>query len=134
MLSPDNVLEPEYLEYLAPSDAEAPIEDQPLPHDALPTALSLSYVADSDSEEKPEEDPVNYLADGGDDADDDDDEEHEAFKDDDEEEEEHLAPADSFDVPDVDPVPSAEDKEAFKTDESAPTPVPSPRHRTARMP
>ncbi|GJS19162.1 hypothetical protein Tco_0447794 [Tanacetum coccineum] len=90
---------PEYLAYLI---ARAPIEDKPLPHDALPTTLLLSYVADSDSEEKPEEDPVNYLADGGDDADDDDDEEHEAFKDDDEEEEEHLAPTDSSSVPVVD--------------------------------
>ncbi|GKE86522.1 hypothetical protein Tco_1560264, partial [Tanacetum coccineum] len=101
------------------------------------------YVADSDSEEDlkedpeedlkedPEEDPANYPVDGGDDADDessdndnddDEDEDQEASKDDDEEEE-HLAPDDSFDVPDVDPVPSAEDKEAFKTDESAPTPV-----------
>ncbi|GJY94074.1 hypothetical protein Tco_0510435 [Tanacetum coccineum] len=40
------VPEPEYPEYLAPSDAEAPLEDQPLPADALPTALSPGYVAD----------------------------------------------------------------------------------------
>nr|GEV43977.1 hypothetical protein [Tanacetum cinerariifolium] len=31
------------------------------------------------------------------------------------------------------PIPSAKDMEAFETDESAPTPVPSPRHCTARM-
>ncbi|GJT54637.1 hypothetical protein Tco_0989691 [Tanacetum coccineum] len=30
-LSLDNVPEPEYPEYLVPSDAEAPMEDQPLP-------------------------------------------------------------------------------------------------------
>ncbi|GJS48361.1 hypothetical protein Tco_0598482 [Tanacetum coccineum] len=39
-----------------------------------------------------------------------------------EEEEQHLAPAVSFVVPVVDPVPSAGDTKAFKTDESAPTP------------
>nr|GEZ31070.1 hypothetical protein [Tanacetum cinerariifolium] len=32
------VPEPEYLEYLAPSDDEAPLEDQPLPADASPIA------------------------------------------------------------------------------------------------
>ncbi|GJY87319.1 hypothetical protein Tco_0501947 [Tanacetum coccineum] len=31
------------------------------------------------------------------------------------------------------PVLLVEDTEAFETDESAPTPIPSPRHRTARM-
>ncbi|GKE62683.1 hypothetical protein Tco_1513050 [Tanacetum coccineum] len=69
-LSPDYVPEPEYLEYLVPSDAEAPVEDQPLPADASPTTLSLGYVANSNSEEDPEEDPIDYPADGGDDDDD----------------------------------------------------------------
>ncbi|GJX08678.1 hypothetical protein Tco_0196610 [Tanacetum coccineum] len=63
------VPEPEYPEYLVPSDAEAPLEDQPLPADASPTALSPGYVADSDPDEDPEEDPeedhVDYPADGG---------------------------------------------------------------------
>nr|GEU82597.1 hypothetical protein [Tanacetum cinerariifolium]GEW45509.1 hypothetical protein [Tanacetum cinerariifolium] len=45
------VPEPEYPEYLAPSDDEAPLEDQPLPADALPIAASPDYVADSDPEE-----------------------------------------------------------------------------------
>nr|GEV40651.1 hypothetical protein [Tanacetum cinerariifolium] len=57
----------------------------------------------------------------------------EASEDDDEEKEEHPAPADSFAVPIDDLVPSAEDTKVFETDESAPTPVPSPRCRTARM-
>nr|GEW11715.1 putative reverse transcriptase domain-containing protein [Tanacetum cinerariifolium] len=35
--------------------------------------------------------------------------------------------------PTVDHVPLAKDTEAFETDESAPTPIPSPRHHTARM-
>ncbi|GKA78861.1 hypothetical protein Tco_0785398, partial [Tanacetum coccineum] len=43
-------------------------------------------------------------------------------EDDDEEEEEHLALADSSVVPVVDLIPLARDIEAFKTDESAPTP------------
>ncbi|GJU84903.1 hypothetical protein Tco_1292449 [Tanacetum coccineum] len=143
------VPEPEYPEYLVPSDAEAPLEDQPLPADASPTALSPGYVADSDPDEDPEEDPeedhADYPADGGDgddepsddddDDDDTDDEDEEPFEDedDDEEEEEHLAPADSSAIPIVDPVPSAGDTEAFKTDETAPTPVPSPRRHMARM-
>nr|GEU83248.1 hypothetical protein [Tanacetum cinerariifolium] len=131
------VPEPEYPEYLVPSDDEAPLEDQPLPIDALPTAASPSYVADSDLDEDPEEDPeddhANYPTDGGDgddepyDDDDDDDtgdgdEEPFEDEDDDEEEDEHLAPADSSVVPIVDPVPPAGDTEAFETDESAPTP------------
>ncbi|GKG29657.1 hypothetical protein Tco_0419555, partial [Tanacetum coccineum] len=83
-------------------------------------------------EEDPEEDHTDYPVDGGDDddesfrddADDEDEEEN-----DDKEEEEHLAPADSSTVPVVDPVPSAEDTEAFKIDESAPTPPPPRPHR-----
>ncbi|GJW62750.1 hypothetical protein Tco_0112085 [Tanacetum coccineum] len=119
---------PEYPEYLASFDAEAPIKDQPLPHDALPTALSLSYVADSDSEEKPKEDPVNYLADGGDDTDDDDDDddkEHEAFKDDDEEEEEHLAPVDSSTVHAVDHIPMSDTVEALIAEYASTPTLPS---------
>ncbi|GKF97300.1 hypothetical protein Tco_0293121 [Tanacetum coccineum] len=108
------VPESEYPEYLVPSDDEAPWEDQPLPVDASPTALSLGYVADSDPEEDPEEDHADYPADGGDDDDepfddDTDDEDEGTFEDedDDEEEEEHLAPADSPTIPIVDPIPSA---------------------------
>ncbi|GJS00334.1 hypothetical protein Tco_0316842 [Tanacetum coccineum] len=130
--------EPEYPEYLTPSDVEAPLKDQPLPVDASPTALSPGYVADSDLEEDPEEDPeedhADYPTDKGDDDDepfdddddddDTDDEVEEPFEDedDDEEEEEHLALADYSVAPVVDPVPSAGDTEAFETDESAPTP------------
>nr|GEU51397.1 hypothetical protein [Tanacetum cinerariifolium] len=137
-----NVPEPEYPKYLVPSGDEAPIEDQHLPADASPTALSPGYVADSDSEEDLKEDPkedhadypADYPADEGDgdvkpsDGDDDDDdtndEDEEASKDedDDEEEEEHLALTYSSVVPVVDPVPSPGDTKAFKTDESAPTP------------
>ncbi|GKC09134.1 hypothetical protein Tco_1000744, partial [Tanacetum coccineum] len=129
------VPEPEYPEYLVPADAEAPLEDQPLPADASPTALSPGYVADSDPDEDPKEDPeedhADYPADRGDDDDepsdddddDTDDEDEEPFEDeDDDEEEEHLALADSSAVPIVDPVPLAGDIEEFETDESASTP------------
>nr|GFD45164.1 hypothetical protein [Tanacetum cinerariifolium] len=43
-------------EYLAPSDDEAPLEDQPLPTDTSPTAASSGYMTDSDPEEDPEDD------------------------------------------------------------------------------
>ncbi|GJT99483.1 hypothetical protein Tco_1109822 [Tanacetum coccineum] len=131
------VPEPEYPEYLAPSDAEAPLEDQPILADASPTALSSGYVADSDLDEDPKEDPeedhVDYPADGGDgydkptddddDDDDTDDEDEEPFDDEDNnEEEEHLTPANSFAIPVIDPVPLAGDIKAFETGEFAPTP------------
>nr|GEW18586.1 hypothetical protein [Tanacetum cinerariifolium] len=78
-----------------------PIEDQPLPADASPTALSPGYIVDFDpeeDEEDPEEDPADYPADEGDNDDnessDDDDDDDDVEKDEeDEEEEEHLAPA-----------------------------------------
>ncbi|GJV89522.1 hypothetical protein Tco_1533460 [Tanacetum coccineum] len=124
-LLPDYVPEPEYPEYLISSDAEAPIEDQPLPDDASPTALSPGYVADSDPEEDPKEDPTEYPSDGGGDDDDENEE--------DKEEEEHLAPADSTALHAVDHVSSAKDIEAFETDESAPTPPRSPRLRRAEI-
>ncbi|GKF54623.1 hypothetical protein Tco_0164963, partial [Tanacetum coccineum] len=74
---------------------EAPVKDQPYDVANSPIALSLGY------DEEPFED-----------------------EEDDDEEEEHLAPADSPVVPVIDPIPSAEDTEAFETDEAAPTPVP----------
>ncbi|GJU16073.1 hypothetical protein Tco_1144039 [Tanacetum coccineum] len=139
----------EYPKYLAPSDDDIPIEYQPLPVDASPKIISPGYIADSDPEEDPEEDPeddpeedpADYPIDGGDTEEEEsfednvnDEEEDEAFEEeeDDEEEEEHLAPADSSTVPIDDSVPSAEDTEAFETDESAPTPPP-PRLRRARI-
>ncbi|GKE28664.1 hypothetical protein Tco_1444048, partial [Tanacetum coccineum] len=125
------VPEPEYPEYLVPSDPEEHLEDQPLPTDASPIALSPGYVTNFDPDEDPEEDPeeehANFPADGGDDddepSDDDDDDDDTDDEDDDEEEgEEHLAPADSSAIPVVDPIPSDGDTKAFETDESVPTP------------
>ncbi|GKB51404.1 hypothetical protein Tco_0902157 [Tanacetum coccineum] len=102
--SPVYVAEPEYLDYLVPSNAEAPMEDQPLSTDASPTALSSDCIADSnteDDEEDPQEDPADYPVDGG--HDDDDESSNDDNDDDDveedKEEEEHLASADSSVVP-----------------------------------
>ncbi|GKE12006.1 hypothetical protein Tco_1415557 [Tanacetum coccineum] len=98
-LSPDYILGPEYPEYLAPSDEEVPMEDQPYVVADSPIALSPGYVTDSDPEDS-KDGPVDYPADGGDDDDDDssddDEEEEEASEEEEaEEEEEHLATADS---------------------------------------
>nr|GEV57493.1 hypothetical protein [Tanacetum cinerariifolium] len=56
----DYVRSLEYPKYVAPSDDEIPVEDQPLPFYASPTALSPSYVADFDTEDDPNEDPADY--------------------------------------------------------------------------
>ncbi|GJU52160.1 putative reverse transcriptase domain-containing protein [Tanacetum coccineum] len=136
---PVYVPEPVYPEYLAPSDDEIHMEDQPLPADASSIALSPGYIADSDPDED-EEDPEEDPADGGDeehdessnDDDDDDDDEDVEEDEEEEEEEEHLAPANSTAVasPAVDHVPSAEETEPFETDESAATPPPPLAYRT----
>ncbi|GKC29984.1 hypothetical protein Tco_1037278 [Tanacetum coccineum] len=129
-LSPDYVARPEYPEYLAPSDEEVPVEDQPYAVADSPIALSPGYIADSDPEEDFKDGLVDYPADGGnrndDDSSDDDEEEKEAL----EEEEEHLAPADSVVAPVVDHVPSSEETESFEIDESAATPPSPPAYRT----
>nr|GEZ11537.1 hypothetical protein [Tanacetum cinerariifolium] len=117
------VPEPEYPEYLAPSDDEALLEDQPLPADALSIVASPDYVTDFDPKEDPEDDQADYPADGGDgddepfDDDDDDDTDDEDSKEEHFEEEEHLAPVDSSAVPIVDHVLPARDAEALKADE-----------------
>nr|GFD63370.1 hypothetical protein [Tanacetum cinerariifolium] len=49
-------------------ELKEPMEDQPLPADASPTALSPGYVVDSDpkkDEKDPKEDPAYYPADRG---------------------------------------------------------------------
>nr|GEU49662.1 hypothetical protein [Tanacetum cinerariifolium] len=53
---PVYVLEHEYLEYLKPPADDIVAEDQPHADDAVPTALSLGYITDSNSEEDLEED------------------------------------------------------------------------------
>ncbi|GJY19222.1 hypothetical protein Tco_0390713 [Tanacetum coccineum] len=91
------------------------MEDQPLPADVSPTALSPGYIADSDPEKDEEdlkEDPADYPADRGDNDDnessDDDDDDDDVEKDkEDEEEEEYLAPANPSVVLINDLVPSS---------------------------
>nr|GEX33664.1 hypothetical protein [Tanacetum cinerariifolium] len=81
---PVYVLEPEHLEYHAPSDDDNQVEDQPHADDATPTAESPGYIADSDSMgEDNDEDPELDLSkehkpeDDDEDAEDDPNEEHE---------------------------------------------------------
>nr|GFA15260.1 putative reverse transcriptase domain-containing protein [Tanacetum cinerariifolium] len=160
--SPDYIPGPEEPEQAPPSpnyvsgpehaDNEIVVEDQPYAEDASPNAQSPEYVPESDFEahpedddhEDPEEDPVDYLADGGDDDDDEegsskDDEDEEDDDMDieaDEEEEEHPAPVDSVVVASTatDQAPSTEGTEPFETDESAATPPPHPAyHMIARI-
>ncbi|GJT33903.1 hypothetical protein Tco_0924322 [Tanacetum coccineum] len=104
----------EYPEYLALSDEEVPVKDQPYVVTDSPITLSPCYVADSDPEEDSKDGPVDYPTDGGDgdddDSSDDNDEEEEAS---DEEEDDHLALADSVVTPVVDHVPSSEETNPF---------------------
>nr|GFA84172.1 hypothetical protein [Tanacetum cinerariifolium] len=89
----------------------------------------------------PEEDLVDYPADGGDDGDDEegsteDDEDDDMDIEVDKEEEEHPVPADSVVVASTaaDQAPSAEETKPFETDEFAATPPPHPAYRmTARI-
>nr|GEW08296.1 retrovirus-related Pol polyprotein from transposon TNT 1-94 [Tanacetum cinerariifolium] len=82
------------------------MEDQPLPVEASPTALSPGYVVDSDpekDEKDPKEDPADYPADRGNNDDDkssnDEDDVDDVKKDEeDKEEEEHLTLADPSDA------------------------------------
>ncbi|GJZ73158.1 hypothetical protein Tco_0637304 [Tanacetum coccineum] len=135
-----------------PMELDEHVEDQPYPDDASPTAELPRYIADSDSmEEDTDADSIDYPDEPEDGEEDDDEdpeedpsEEHEPEDDnddddtydkdkeptEDEEEGGHPALADSSVVPVVDPVPLAEDIEAFKTNESAPT----PRSPQARVP
>nr|GFB01284.1 hypothetical protein [Tanacetum cinerariifolium] len=90
------------------------MEDQPLPADALPIALSPGYLVDSDpekDEKDPKEDPADYPADRGDNDDDessnDDDDDDDVEKDEKDKEEEHLALANPSDVSTDDLVPSS---------------------------
>nr|GFC54146.1 hypothetical protein [Tanacetum cinerariifolium] len=133
--SPDYFPGPEH------ADDEIVAEDQPYVEDASPNAQSPEYVPESDFEAHPEddhdeEDPVDYLTDGGDEGDDEegsseDEDDDMDIKADEEEEEEHPAPADSVVVASTtaDQAPSAEETEPFETDESAATPPPHPAYR-----
>nr|GEY83520.1 hypothetical protein [Tanacetum cinerariifolium] len=154
--SPDYIPGPEL------DDDEIFAENQPYTEDASSIAQSPEYVLESDFEAHPkddddedlEEDPVDYLVDGGDDGDDEE-ESSEDDEDDDmdieadeeeEEEEEHPAPVDSVVVAltatdqalsteETKPFETDESEtEPFETDESAATPPPHPAYRmTAKI-
>ncbi|GJQ90323.1 hypothetical protein Tco_0001462 [Tanacetum coccineum] len=138
--APIYVPKPKHPKFHAPSDDDIQVEDQPYANDASPTAGSPGYISDSDSmEEDTDADSINYPdkpKDGEEDEDeyleedpseenkpedDDDTDDKDKEPTEDEEEEEHLALADSFVVPVVAPDPSAEDTEAFETDETRKT-------------
>nr|GEV22811.1 hypothetical protein [Tanacetum cinerariifolium] len=88
------------------------MEDQPLPADTSPTALSPDYVVNPTDEKDPKEDPAYYHADRGNNeedesSNDDDDDDDDVEKDEeDKEEDEHPAPTDPSDVSTDDLVPS----------------------------
>ncbi|GKD84065.1 hypothetical protein Tco_1350904, partial [Tanacetum coccineum] len=124
---------PVYPEYHVPSDDDIQIKDQLYAADALPSALSLGYIVESDSEEDmeedSEEDPIDYATNAVDEEEDKEEEEEESSDDDKEEEEEHLAPA--IALSSVDPVPSVEETNRLRPMKVArlfalPTPPPSP--------
>ncbi|GKG09376.1 hypothetical protein Tco_0338122, partial [Tanacetum coccineum] len=79
---------PPYPDYV-PGPKHPPLPVEPLPADASPTALSPGYVADSNPEEDPEEDPADggdgddEPSDDDDDDNDTDDEDEEPFEDED---------------------------------------------------
>ncbi|GKE48493.1 hypothetical protein Tco_1479751 [Tanacetum coccineum] len=113
-----------------------------LSHMTMSWSPILKWTLEEDDDEDPEEDPVDYPANGGDNGDDeegssedDEDDDIDMEADEDEEEEEHSAPANFVVIalPATDHVPSAEETEPFKTDESAATPPPHPAYRVTAM-
>nr|GEY06358.1 hypothetical protein [Tanacetum cinerariifolium] len=139
--SPDYVSLPEH----PPSPDYVPGLEHPSLLVEIPYVPKLEYPKlygrlDSDPEEDLKDDQAKYPADGRDgddepfdDDDDDDDTDSDPDEDlkeepfekeeDDDEEEEHLALADSFVVPIVDPVLPARDTEALEADEPTPIPI-----------
>nr|GFA09011.1 hypothetical protein [Tanacetum cinerariifolium] len=107
------VPEPVYPEYIPAEDDVFPVEEQPLPTAASPTADLPGYIPEpdldedlEDDDEDSEEDPADYPADYDDDeeeeepsGDDADEENEEQDEDDDDDEEEHPASADSIPPP-----------------------------------
>ncbi|GKC18636.1 putative reverse transcriptase domain-containing protein [Tanacetum coccineum] len=143
-LSPELVPLPVYLEFMPPEDDVFSAEEQPLPAAVSPTADSPGYIVDSNPKEDgkdPEEDPIDYPADGGDNddesSDDDKDDDDDVEEDEDEEEEEHPALADSvlppihqiarlLDIPSPPPSPLSPWSSPLPQIPSPPLPVSSP--------
>nr|GEU93086.1 reverse transcriptase domain-containing protein [Tanacetum cinerariifolium] len=112
---PIYVPEPEHPEYHVPSDDDIQVEDQPYADDALPTAESPGYIADSYSiEEDTDEDSINYP-DEPEDGEEDDDEDLE------ENPSEEHEPKDE-DTKEEEPSEGFYETEPFEEDETAVTP------------
>nr|GEW59604.1 hypothetical protein [Tanacetum cinerariifolium]GEW59606.1 hypothetical protein [Tanacetum cinerariifolium]GEW59767.1 hypothetical protein [Tanacetum cinerariifolium] len=121
---PVYVLEPEYSEYLEPLADDIVAEDHPHADDVAPTALSPSYITDSnpeeDSEEYPkEEESVDYVNEP---------EEEDLEKEDPKEEYPEEEEFDDNVAREEEPSKGSDDKEPFEEDETAITPPPSRLH------
>ncbi|GKE75697.1 hypothetical protein Tco_1537738 [Tanacetum coccineum] len=119
---PVYVPESEHPEYHAPLDADIQEDTDADSIDYPDEPEDGEEDDDEDPKEDPEENPSEEHEPEDDDDDDDDTDDEDEEPTEDEEEEEHPTPTDSFVVPVVDHVPSDGDTEAFKTNESAPTP------------
>nr|GEV78247.1 putative reverse transcriptase domain-containing protein [Tanacetum cinerariifolium] len=105
---PVYVQEPKYLDYLEPPADDIVAEDQPRANDAVPTALSPGYIADSDPKEDPKEDPeeeenVDYANEPEEEDPEEEDPEEEESK---EEESDDNIPLPPLHVPSSPPIPS----------------------------
>ncbi|GJT40441.1 hypothetical protein Tco_0940306 [Tanacetum coccineum] len=120
---PVYVLEPEHLEYQAPSDDDIQVENQPYAEDASPTAESHGHIADSDSME---DDNDAYSIDYPDEPKDDEED------DDEDPEEDPSKEHDSEDDEDPEKDPNESDEPFKNSDETAATPPP-PRHHGASI-
>nr|GEY24070.1 putative reverse transcriptase domain-containing protein [Tanacetum cinerariifolium] len=113
------MLEPEYLEYLEPLADDIVDEDQPYADDVVPTALSSNYIANSNLEEDPEEEPKEDLGEekNADYAD-------EPKEDDLEEEDPEEEESDDNVASEEEPSKGSDDTEPSDEDETAITPPP----------
>nr|GEW44021.1 hypothetical protein [Tanacetum cinerariifolium] len=136
---PVYVLEPEHLEYHAPSDDDIQVEDQPYVDDASPTVESPRYIADSNlMVEDTNEDYIDYPKDGEEDDNEDPEEDpSEEHKPEDDNEDLDKDPNEEHEPEDEDtkeeePSKGSNETESFKEDETAVTPPPL-RHCGSRI-
>nr|GEW30180.1 putative reverse transcriptase domain-containing protein [Tanacetum cinerariifolium] len=129
---PVYVPKPKYPEYLEPLANDIVVEDQPHADDAVPMALSPSYITDSDPEEDLEEELVEDLeeeenADYANEPEEEDPKEGDPKEEDPEEEE-----SDDNAASEEDPSEDSDDTKPSEEDETTVTPLPS-RLRRARI-
>nr|GEY22088.1 hypothetical protein [Tanacetum cinerariifolium] len=116
---PMYVPEPEYSKSLELPANDIVAEDQPRADDAVPTTLSLGYIADSDPKEDPEEEENADYAD-------------EPEEEDPEEEDPKEEGSDDNAASEEEPLEGSDDTEPPEEDETSITPPPS-RLRGARI-